>query len=99
MTKRATFLLVFIFIVLAGCTSGDNTANDNSIVTNNNDTTANNNTLANNNSSVDQVDSPNVPAQCTAQTIKMEDVAQPGDWIKGATEGYSVTLVEYGDFQ
>jgi cyclophilin family peptidyl-prolyl cis-trans isomerase/protein-disulfide isomerase len=38
-------------------------------------------------------------AQCTAQSQESEDLAQPGDWINGATEGYAVTMIEYADFQ
>jgi len=38
-------------------------------------------------------------AQCTAQSQKSADLAQPGDWISGAREGYAVTMIEYGDFQ
>lgn len=38
-------------------------------------------------------------AECTAQSIESVDYAQPGDWITGATEGYAVTMIEYGDFQ
>jgi hypothetical protein len=40
-----------------------------------------------------------VTAQCTAQSAESVDYAQPGDWITGATEGYAVTMIEYGDFQ
>ena len=38
-------------------------------------------------------------AECTAQSAEPVDYAQPGDWITGATEGYAITMVEYGDFQ
>jgi hypothetical protein len=38
-------------------------------------------------------------AECTAQSVEPEDLAQPGDWITGATEGYAVTMIEYADFQ
>jgi hypothetical protein len=38
-------------------------------------------------------------AQCTAYSQESIDLAQPGDWISGATEGYAVTMIEYADFQ
>ncbi|MEK6222965.1 MAG: hypothetical protein N2D54_12025 [Chloroflexota bacterium] len=38
-------------------------------------------------------------AQCTANSADRPDFTLPNDWITGATEGYAVTLVEYGDFQ
>ncbi len=112
MTKRLTFLLFFIAMLLTACTSGENLANDINVANNNNapnnNNTANNenntgninNNAAANESSLDDQEEPsNVPAQCTAQSAKSEDIARPGDWIKGATENYAVTLVEYGDFQ
>jgi hypothetical protein len=42
---------------------------------------------------------PQSVAECTAQSAEPVDYAQPGDWITGATEGYAITMVEYGDFQ
>jgi cyclophilin family peptidyl-prolyl cis-trans isomerase/protein-disulfide isomerase len=42
---------------------------------------------------------PQSMAVCTAQSGEPVDYAQPGDWITGATEGYAVTMIEYGDFQ
>jgi hypothetical protein len=38
-------------------------------------------------------------AHCTAQSQESADLAQPGDWISGTTEGYAVTMIEYADFQ
>ncbi len=38
-------------------------------------------------------------AQCTAQSQESVDLAQPGDWISGATEDYAITMIEYADFQ
>ncbi len=38
-------------------------------------------------------------AQCTAQSQESIDLAQPGDWISGATEDYAITMIEYADFQ
>jgi hypothetical protein len=37
-------------------------------------------------------------AFCTAQSTEAVDLVQPGDWVSGP-EDYSVTLIEYGDFQ
>lgn len=45
------------------------------------------------------VDPLQAAAQCTAQSAEPVDYAQSGDWITGATEGYAITMVEYGDFQ
>ena len=38
-------------------------------------------------------------AECTAQSQESENLAQPGDWITGATEDYAITMIEYADFQ
>ena len=87
MTKRLIFSLIFIVILLAACSSGENTANNY------------NNSATNEISSDDQAEPSNLPAQCTARSAKSEDIARPGDHITGAVDGYAVTLVEYCDFQ
>lgn len=39
-------------------------------------------------------------AICTAQAQAVEnDLLQEGDWVEGAEEGFTVTIIEYGDFQ
>jgi len=38
------------------------------------------------------------PAQCTAQSLAVVEIAQPGDHITGELEDYSVTIVNYNDF-
>jgi hypothetical protein len=36
---------------------------------------------------------------CTAVSEEKVELTQPSDWITGKAEGYSVTLIEYGDYQ
>lgn len=39
-------------------------------------------------------------AVCTAQSsAPAEDLRRDGDWVMGVEEDYSVTIIEYGDYQ
>jgi hypothetical protein len=90
--KYLLTLILLVTLVLSACGGGNNTAEDTEpiLVQPEDEPTAD---LAGTGSTS------NAPATCTAVSAPYEETVGEGDWVEGAEEGYTVTLVEYGDFQ
>lgn len=86
MKKSHIYLLGLLALLLAAC-SGDNQAAPSDIPSVSPNSTVPNQSII---SSV---------AECTAQSQKLADIVEPDDHVTGVLEGYSVTLLEYGDYQ
>ena len=102
MKKLSLSVLLLLMLFLSACGGGNNAA----------DNAANNNEPAQEaNSGITVLEDTEIepeapasfeasgPATCTAESAEIPDLAEEGDWISGATEGYSVTMIEFGDFQ
>lgn len=86
----ALFLLTAIFLLLAAC-GGENApvnTTDAAVPTE----------MENTNTEDFGVESTATPAECTAQSTQIGDLAYENDFITGKTEDYAVTMVVYNDF-
>lgn len=89
--KLFMFLLVATALLLAACSDNANQANLPEETTN----------VSVNDQSEDTAissDSDVIPANCTAQTLAVPDLAREDDYIRGEMEDFAVTIIYYNDF-
>lgn len=86
----ALFLLTAIFLLLAACGGNNAPANTTDAAG-----TPVTNSIYSDNTTADATA---VPAECTAQSTQIGDLAYENDFVTGKTEDYAVTIVVYNDF-
>ena len=100
MTKRIIFLLIILTFLLSACSIGGDNPN---VQNTENDQNTNDQNLVENSDEPDADDPEYSPsssvATCVASSAPQEISLELYDKVKGATEDYKITIIEYGDFQ
>ena len=100
--KKYIITILLLGTILIACSSTDeqSTPNIESNNTLNQETNTSETPVIKESPTLEQIEAQvSSSVTCTAVSEEKIELAQAGDWITGVTEGYSVTLIEYGDYQ